>query len=156
MKRMIFVWLMGLIGLMGLVGCKTQYVPVETVHKEYHNHTDSVKQIDSIFHEKETIIRELDSAAMAEYGIRLEGMQKAWLVQTKELERRLKELQEQKTDTVVKVDSVQVIVPVEKELTKWQSFCCDYGKMMLGGTVIGILLVILLVVAKINGWKWPF
>ena len=76
-----------------LGGCKhIEYVPIETTHTIEHHHTDSVRQVDSIFKNKETIIMQLDSEAMAQYGIRLQAAEKAWLVRTAELEKQLQKL----------------------------------------------------------------
>ena len=72
-----------------LFGCKTQYVPVETVRTVYEHHTDTVKQTDSIKTEKETIIREArpeDSLMLAKLGIRLKENERAILVLQKKLE----------------------------------------------------------------------
>ena len=73
-----------------LASCKTteRVVTVPEVHDYHHWHTDSVKQTDSVIVEKETVVMQLDSAAMAAYGIRLEAAQQAWLVKTSELGNR--------------------------------------------------------------------
>ncbi len=128
-----------------LAGCKTKYIPVEVTHTEYRHTTDSVKQVDSIFHEKETVIMQLDSAAMAEYGIKLKNAEKAWLVRSKELEREIARLMAQKTDTVIKTDSIPVIIEKEKELSKFQQF-----KMDAGGAAIFIAVALLLLLI----WKF--
>lgn len=133
---------------MALLSCHTQYVPIETVKTEYYHHTDSVKQVDSVYKEKETIIKELDSATMASYGIKLEGMQKAWLVQTRELERRLRELQEQRADTVINIDTVRVPYPVEKKLSGWQQFKVDFGEMILGLFFITVFVFVMWLILK--------
>ena len=71
----------------------TKYVPVTETHTEHHWHTDSVKERDSTHTERETIIREVDSAAMARYGIQMQANQRAWLVLQREMENRLRELE---------------------------------------------------------------
>ena len=71
----------------------TQYVPVTEQHTEHHWHTDSVKERDSTHTERETIIREVDSAAMAKYGVQMQANQRAWLVLQREIENRLRELE---------------------------------------------------------------
>ena len=64
-----------------MCSCKSiEYVPVVENHTEHHWHADSVKERDSTHTERETIIREVDSAAMAKYGIQMERNQRAWLV----------------------------------------------------------------------------
>ena len=123
-------------GLFFLLSCgTTEYVPVVQTNTEHHWHTDSVKQKDSIYHEKETVIRMLDSAAMAKYGIQLKEAERAWLVQSHELEKRLMELEHltAKADTVR--DSVPVPVPVIKtvaaELSWWQKIRLILGDFVM-------------------------
>lgn len=128
-----------------LTGCKTQYVPVTEVHTEYKHTVDSVRQIDSIFHEKETVVMQLDSAAMAEYGIQLKNAERAWLVRSKEMEREIARLMAKKTDTVVKIDSVPKIVIKEKELSKFQQLKMDAG----GAAIFIALALILLLIIKL-------
>lgn len=106
-----------------LSGCKTQYVPVETVHHEYHHTSDTIRERDSIFNEKETIIRETnsgDSALLAKLGIQLSEGQKAILILQKELERLKSDKQEAVHDTIIKNDTIQVPYPVEKKLGFWE------------------------------------
>ena len=57
-----------------------------------------------------------------------------------------------KTDTlyVSKTDSVQIPYPVEKKLTRWQTFCIDYGKVMLGASVVLVAFIIIWIVRKIK------
>ena len=122
------------------VSCKeTEYIAMPEYHEIEHHHTDSIKQIDSIYHEKETVVMQLDSEAMAKYGIQLKAAERAWLVRTAELERQLQRLSENHTDTVYEVDSVPypVEVPVEvpAQLTWWQQ-----SKMSLGMLFIGLII----------------
>ena len=126
-----------------LTACKeTEYITVPEYHEVHHHHTDSIKQTDSVTVEKETVIMQLDSAAMAQYGIQLKSAERAWLVKTAELERRLQQLIENHTDTVHERDSipypVEVIkeVEVEKPLHWWQK-----ALMFLGGAfIIGVAI----------------
>lgn len=132
----ILVWL--------LTGCTTtKYVTVPEVHTEYVNHTDSVHQVDSIIREKETTVMQLDSAAMAQYGIRLEKAERAWLVKTKELERELQRIAQMKADTIIQVDSIPYPVDrpveVEKPLTWWQKLRLNLGNIMMA--IIGIAAI---------------
>lgn len=120
--------------------CKSiQYVPVETVRTEYKHTVDTIKQTDSIFSEKETIIREADSALVADLGLKLKANEKAILILKKELERQVNNKSEHHVDTVIKTDSIQVPYPVEKQLTKWQKM-----KMKAGGvSLIACLLIVI-------------
>ena len=123
-----------------ILSCKTEYIPVESTHTEHHWHTDSVKEVDSVFHEKQTIIRQLDSAAMAQYGIQLKNAERAWLVKSWELERQIESLQRLTAIRDTVRDSIPVPVPVEKKLTKWQQAKVDWG----GWAMLGVLVIIIL------------
>jgi hypothetical protein len=108
-------------------GCTTtKYVPVTQQHTEHHWHTDSVKERDSVHTENTTIIREVDSAAMAKYGIQMQNNQRAWLVLQREMENRLRELEHMTATHDTIRDSIPVPVPVEvtkevpAKLTWWQ------------------------------------
>ena len=136
----VFVCLFGIGSL--FVGCKNvEYVPVESSHTEHHWHTDSVHQVDSFYHEKETTIMQLDSAAMAKYGIQLKNAERAWLVKSWELERQIEALQRLTAERDTVHDSIPVPYPVEKRLTKWQQAKVDWGGWAL------LVLIVLVVIA---------
>ena len=120
-----FYGVVGVVCLL-LMGCKhIEYIPVETTHTEHHWHTDSVKERDSTHTERETIIRELDSAAMAQYGIQMENNQKAWLVFQRDMEERLRELEHKEAVRDTVRDSIPKPYPVEVVKTKatgWWAF----------------------------------
>ena len=131
--------------------CKSvEYVTVPEVHNEHHWHTDSVHQTDSIIRETQTTIMQLDSAAMARYGIQLKSAERAWLVKTQEMERQIQMLMQltQQKDSVH--DTVPVPVPVIKEvpaeLTWWQQ-----ARIHIGGVVFW-LSVIVAVVTLVRWW----
>lgn len=108
-----------------LTGCRTKYVTVEKVERDtvYRSvvQRDSVLVLDSvlvnIYEKGDTVYRETTR----------------WRVQWRERWR---------CDTLYResVDSVPVVHVVEKELTKWQRFCLDYGKVMTGGSLAAIVL----------------
>jgi hypothetical protein len=136
----IFVCLFGIGSL--FVGCKNvEYVPVESSHTEHHWYTDSVHQVDSFYHEKETTIMQLDSAEMAKYGIQLKNAERAWLVKSWELERQIEALQRLTAERDTVHDSIPVPYPVEKRLTKWQQAKVDWGGWAL------LVLIVLVVIA---------
>ena len=126
----------------------TEYVTVPEVHEHWHHSTDTIHQTDSIIDRQTTTIREVDSATMAQYGIQLKDMQRAWLIETNRLQRELSELKQSHTDTIHERDSIPVPYPVEvvkevaAELTWWQQ-----TRMGVGGIVI--LGLIIFVAAKI-------
>lgn len=148
MRKIGFIGLVGLIGL--FMGCKqVEYVAVPQQHTEHHWHTDSVHTTDSVIKEKETTIMQLDSVQMAQYGIQLQKAERAWLVKTAELERQIERLMSHKADTLIIRDSIQVPVPVEKKLTKWQQTCIDCGKLLMFISLAGVILLIV----KLLKWK---
>lgn len=119
----------------------TKYVPVESNHTEHHWHTDSVHQVDSFYHEKETTIMQLDSAAMAKYGIQLKNAERAWLVKSWELERQIEALQRLTAERDTVRDSIPVPYPVERSLSKWETVKMDYG----GEAIIVVFFIIIIV-----------
>lgn len=141
------VWFVVIVLLsIGLCGCKsTEYVPVVETHTEHHWHTDSVHQTDSVISHETTLIKEVDSATMAKYGVQLKNMERAWLIQNDKLQRELSKLQSVKTDTFIKVDTVQVPYPVERKATAWEQVRLDYG-----GWAIGILFISVIVVIRFS------
>ena len=138
--------------LMLLYGCKSiQYVPVETVRTEIVHQTDTVKQTDSVKTEKETVIREArpeDSLMLAKLGIKLQSNERLLILLQKELSDTKKELEEKHNSDSVRVEYKDRPYPVEKKLTKWQSFCIDYGKIMLGSTIAGVIVIVLLIIYR--------
>ena len=119
----------------------TKYVPVESQHTEHHWHTDSVKERDSVHTEKNTVIRELDSAAMARYGIQMQANQRAWLVLQREMENRLRELEHMTAQRDTVHDSIPAPFPVEvkvpAELTWWQE-----ARLHLANILLYLLLIV--------------
>ena len=122
--------------------CTTpKYVPITETHTEHHWHTDSVKERDSTHTERETIIREVDSAAMAMYGIQMESNQRAWLVLQREMENRLRELEHMTAQRDTVHDSIPAPFPVEvkvpAELTWWQQ-----TRLHLANILLYLLLIV--------------
>jgi hypothetical protein len=124
-----------------LMGCTTtKYVTVPEVHEHWHHSTDTIHQTDSIIDHQTTTIREVDSATMAQYGIQMKNMQRAWLIETNRLQRELSELRQTRADTIHERDSIPYPVEVTKEvpspLTWWQQ-----ARMHVGGIVIFLLII---------------
>lgn len=125
-----------------LIGCKqTEYVPVVETHTETVHHHDTVKQVDSTHTEITTIIREVDSAMMAQYGIQLKAQERAFLIQTDKLQKEISRLKEIQRDSVAKQDSVPKIVINEVE--KKQSFW-DRIHMFFSDVVMFLIIFIVL------------
>ena len=149
-------WLLSIwitfLGIMALSGCKTKIVtvPVETIKTEYKFKTDTVKTTDSIFHETNTLIMQVDSAKMAELGIQIGQLEKAWLIKEKEYERLLNKHYESIHDTLIVRDTIPQIVTVEKPLTRWQQWKQDIGEILIVIALIGFIYLLIKVVSKVR------
>ena len=142
MKRLLIFAALGIM----LTACTTtKIVTVPEVHEVHHHHTDSIHQIDSVIREHQTTIMQLDSAAMAAYGIQLKAAERAWLVKTQQLERAIQNLSRLRSDTVILRDSVPVPVPVVKEVERHLT---KIEKSLMG---VGLFALMALVV--FIGWK---
>lgn len=141
----VIVFTLGLCVITLLSGCKPlqKVVTVPEVHESHHWHTDSVIQMDSVFMDRQTVVRELDSAAMARYGIQLKAAERAWLVETNELKREIERLSALTANTDRERDSIPKPYPVyvEKQLTWYQN-----AKLKFSEIVIGILFFIIMLV----------
>lgn len=105
-------------------GCRSiRYVPIETVR------TDTIYQTvlkrDSIHVHDSVTIREKGDTVMIEH----------WRTQWRDRLQR---------DTVYRsrTDSVQVPYPVERQLSRWEQVCIDYGKVTMGATVLLLVFII--------------
>ena len=134
-----------------MTSCKSvEPVIVPEVHEIHHHHTDSIHETDSVIHERETTIMQLDSAAMAKYGIQLKNAERAWLVKTHELERQIERIMAMRNDSIVKHDSIPYPVdrpvPVPAELSWWQTTMIYLGHVLL--CFICLLVIIKIVKLK--------
>ena len=139
--------------LLLLCGCRTQYVPIETVVKEYVHSTDTVSVTDTVTNEKEIIVRPAtmaDSARLTRLGLQLDMKDNYILVLERELERKSHDKLHSKTDTVYRDREVQVPYPVERKLTKWEQICVNYGKIMISITVFCIVAAIVFIIVYIK------
>lgn len=134
--------------LLFMASCQSvRYVPVESVRTEYINRTDTVRETDSIIHEKETIIREADSTTLSKLGLQLKEKERALLVIQRELERQKSARQEHRTDTIIVRDSVNVPVLVEKELTWYQETCITWFPWILFAAIVFLIFIL-------KPWRW--
>lgn len=142
--------------LLLLSGCVTKevLVSVPEQHTEQYFHRDSVHTTDSVITERETVVMMLDSAAMAQYGIQLKAAERAWLVKTKELEQRLRELASMKSDTVIVTDTVTIIRPAADAagtvagLTWWQQTRIKIANVVLWLLVFSGVFILFVIVRK--------
>ena len=139
-----------MVALWFLCSCTTtRYVTVPEVHEQHHWHTDSVHKTDSVIHEKQTTIRELDSAAMAQYGIQIRQNEKAWLVMSNELRREIERLEAMCADRDTVRDSIPKPYPVEviKEVPR-QKTLLERAVFFAG--LISLMILMLIIVSKIK------
>ena len=123
MKALIYITMFLMSG-MWLSSCRSiQYVPVDTIKTEY-KYIDRL-QHDSIY-QKHSVMYYVkgDTVFVDKYKY------------------LYKYLFINKVDSFVKVDSIQVPYPVEKQLTRWQSLKMDIGGIAL--TVVAIIVIIAL------------
>ena len=129
--KVCFWCLLGMVVLIAiclLTGCKSvEYVPVETVRTVYVTKTDTFIQKDSIFCHDSVFIHQKGDTVWYE----------KW--HTKYIDRWKERIV---TDSFIKRDSIRVPYPVERKLSKWQSFCLDYVKVMLGGSIAAVIVII--------------
>lgn len=107
------------------VGCKSiEYVPVESVRTEYQDREIVKVQTDTI------------------NNTRIVWIKGDTIVDIREKVRtRIVEIHD--TTEIVKVDSVRVPYPVEKELTKWQQIKMDFGGMAFGAIALVLIAFVL-------------
>ena len=147
-KHLVIGLIMGLIACALITMCTgcttTKYVPVESQHTEHHWHTDSIYERDSVIKESLTTVMQLDSAAMAKYGIQMKSAERAWLVKSQELERQIQQMMQLSATKDTVRDSVPVPYPVEKlvpaELTWWQQTRLHIANIMLWALLIAVVV----------------
>ena len=123
-----------------LAGCCTcKDMPVQTIVNEIH-HTQTVTERDTVFEQYNTIIREVDSVSLAAYGIQMQAAQKAWLVESRALQRQIREFQQQEAvhDTTTVFVDKPYPVEVERRLTWWQATAMRVGWLAMGLAVLTV------------------
>ena len=125
----------------------TKVVTVPEVHEIYHNQTDTVIKQDSVIRETQTTIMQLDSAAMAQYGIQLKAAERAWLVKSKELERQIERLMAMSATKDSVHDSIPYPVEVIKEVPRKVSKTERW--LMIAG-ILSMMAVIVFVAFRIK------
>lgn len=118
-----------------LSGCRTQYVPVPEYHTEYVYRTDSVTFRDSIYvHDSIYTEKKGDTIFVNK-----------WRTQYVDRYRDVVRI-----DSFIKTDSIRVPYPCERQATRWERFCIDYGKIMLGATILAVVAAIIFLVLWIR------
>lgn len=123
MKALIYIIIL-LTSAICFISCRTQYIPVETVRTEYKTR-DSIR-IDSIYNQ--------DSIYVLVKGDTVYQYRYKYLYKYQYLNR---------TDTMIKIDSVQVPYLVEKQLTRWQQMKIELGGWAFGSIIVYILIIVI-------------
>ena len=148
MKRFTLFFFVMVVVLCCISSCTTtKHVPVVETHTDHHWHTDSVRQRDSTHTERETVIRELDSAAMARYGIQMQANQRAWLVLQREMENRLRELEHMTAQRDTVRDSIPVPYPVTEYVERKMS---GIDKFLIATGILSIISVLIFAAYKVR------
>ncbi len=148
MKRFTLFFFVMVVVLCCISSCTTtKYVPVVETHTDHHWHTDSVRQRDSTHTERETVIRELDSAAMARYGIQMQANQRAWLVLQREMENRLRDLEHMAAQRDTVRDSIPVPYPVTEYVERKMS---AIDKFLIATGILSIISVLIFAAYKLR------
>lgn len=153
------LWILSMVVLASCSSGKLVIVP--EVRQRVVHELDTVWKTDSVRESRTTIIQQADSAMMAEFGIRLAGMEHAWLVrQTSDKATASNAIFVSRKDSVVH-DSIAVPYPKEvykdKRLSRWQGFvmCMGYGMVALLALFMaaGVVCVIIKLKSEISKLK---
>lgn len=133
----VIFWIVFLAFVFCFSSCKTKYVSVPEYHTEYITKTDSFTQRDSIFVK--------DSVYMWMQGDTIYKEKFSVIYKDRWRDRYL-------CDTIIKTDSIRVPYPVERQLTKWESFKQQLGTYTVIAVMIGLLAVIIMLIMAIRKW----
>lgn len=121
MKRLVYIIILLMLAIC-FISCRTQYIPVESVRTEYKTR-DSIR-LDSIY-QRDSIYILIKGDTVYQYRYKY----------------LYRYLTTNRTDTILKNDSIRVPYPVEKELNRWEKV-----KMELGGWAFGIIILFTLII----------
>lgn len=106
---------------------RVQYVPVREVERRI-EYRDSVRY-DSIHVADSTYLR-ISPDTVYQYRLRTE----------------YRYLFLNQTDTILRHDTVQVPVPVERQLSRWEQVKMDFGGMAIGGLIVIVSAILMWIV----------
>ena len=121
MKRLVYIIILLILAIC-FVSCRTQYIPVESVRTEYKT-LDSIR-FDSIY-QRDSVYMLVKDDTIYQYRYKY----------------LYRYLTTNRTDTILKHDSIPIPYPVEKQLSRWQTI-----KMELGGWAFGIIILFTLII----------
>lgn len=121
-------------------------VVVPEVRQTVVHQRDTVTVKDSVRESSTTIIQQADSALMAQFGIRLESMERAWLVRQTDSKATVSNANTVVRKDSVVHDSIPVPYPIEvykdKEPGAWQQIMTQLGYGFFG-IIIGAVVLAL-------------
>lgn len=149
--------------VVGLCGCRTQYIPRETVRTEYReaDTTAIYNRLLKLFESRRErdsrsdslVDRTKETVVLNEKGDTTRHDKERIVYRAtrheKELEQKVIEqdsiIEALKTElSSVKTDSIQVPYPVERKLTKWEKVKMDFGGIAFGGLGAAAIIIALL------------
>lgn len=144
MKKFAFL----LLAALCLLACRTKYVPVTEYHEKVVHQHDTTIQRDTLIDHQTTIIREVDSAMLAQYGIRLANAEHAYLVEINRTMREVQQLMQKKIDTLTVHDSIPVVIPVEKPPNFIQRTKTTIANIIIVGLIFIAFVFVIRSIAK--------
>jgi hypothetical protein len=138
--------------LESLVSCqspKTVYVPVYTTDSTASSHKEKETTHDTTIIEKTTIIREADSALLAQLkgmGIKVSDYERMLVIMQQQLTSQIRNQQIQNSDTATHIREVEKPVPVEveveveKPLAWWQKGLMYIGALGIFAAALALVL----------------
>lgn len=162
------VAIMAMLAAVTLGGCTaTRYVPLESVRTEYvHGNTDALEIIIAMLREqlvrKECQVDSLmrtrnERLVLNDKGDTLRHDTEVVEYRSTYREKELERLVESQRDSIrelhqqlqsVKVDSIPVPYPVEKQLTRWEQAKMDVGGFAMGGCAVAVIFVVVWIVRR--------
>lgn len=134
-----WLWVTLIVLAILLTSCKSvEYIKVPEYHTEYKTKIDTFIQKDSCVIKDSVYIHAKGDTIWYE----------RW--HTQYVDRWKERI---KVDTLMRTDSVAVPYPVEKKLGRFQQFCCDYGKIMLGVSLSLLIAIAIIIVRWIRKSK---
>lgn len=146
-----------------MCGCRTQYVPVETVRTEYIRtdsslYTSILKMLIDIEMSKQAtsdslIHRIRESVTKNEAGDTTDYRLTEYVYMSSREEAEYEKTIRERDDSIerlntrlesVKADSIPVPYPVEKKLTKWDQAKMDFGGIAIGGMIVAVAIIAIL------------
>lgn len=123
-----------------LSGCKTKYIPMEKIVYQDAIKHDTLHTYDSVFVRDSIYLRQKGDTCYLD----------RWHEKT-----IFKNVYKVKVDSFLKIDSIPVPCPVEKELSKWEQFQLKYAVWSFGALCMLLIILGYKLYKKIKNGKFP-